>query len=105
MPNSLHAHTHSHTQNAKMRTCGTGAILAGTLFKEVTLEQSLKGCESVSSVRSCDGVPGKENSNGKGRDEGKSLAHSALCAWEAEGKERREGGVVKGGPPGHKINY
>ena len=65
MPNSLHAHTHSHTQNAKMRASGTGAISAGTLFKEMTFEQSLEGCERVSSVRYGDGVPGKENSNEK----------------------------------------
>ena len=63
-----------------MRAGGPAVILAKTLFKEVTFEQRLEGCESVSSVRSGDGVPGKENSNGKGWDEGKSLAHSALYA-------------------------
>ena len=56
-------------------------------------------------MRSDDGVPGKENSNGIAWDEGKSLAHSALGAWEAQGKGRREGGMVRGGPPGHSINY
>ena len=105
MLNFLQAHTHSHTQNAKMRAGGTGAILAGILFQEVTFEQSLEGCERISSVRSGDDALGKENSNGKYWDEGKSLAHSALCAWEAEGKWRRKGGMVRGGPPGHSINY
>ena len=47
MPNSLHAHIHSHTHNSKMGASGTGAILARTLFKEVTFEQSLEGCERV----------------------------------------------------------
>ena len=56
-------------------------------------------------MRSGDGVPGKENSNGIAWDEGKSLAHSALGAWEAQGKGRREGGMVRGGAPGHSINY
>ena len=58
-----------------------------------------------SSMRSGDGVPSKENSNGKSWDEGKSLAQSSLYAWEAEGKGRREGGMVRSGPPGHSINY
>lgn len=91
MPNSLHL---KKKKKAKMRAGGDRGYLARTarkdLFKEVTLEQSLEGCERVAKERSGDSGPVRENSEGKGQEEGRSLAHSGWCGWVAVGKVKNE---------------